>query len=182
MNEGFDPGDDTVVTTTENRQNVSDVEKRPHTPSFTVDGKPVDGVDIGDVVVDIHNRDPNDINSHLKIEFEEIFAESRLSTYSFDSVWSLSIKLFTCSKLWCYRITTCIFVLPLVILWGIYFACVAFCTTWCYQPCLKAYDLNLFCLKQLYKKLLEVFYGPCCEMTGRLFSNIKITTNTNQTN
>ncbi|KAL5015244.1 hypothetical protein ScPMuIL_009514 [Solemya velum] len=108
------------------------------------------------------------------VTFEEIIAEPHPTIFSFDKVWILSYKVFTNTKLWCYRITTLICAIPLSIFWGIYFACLAFCTIWCCVPCVKAYSIEFHCVRQFWETILNTFLRPCYEACGYIFYNIRI--------
>lgn len=123
----------------------------------------------------IKDRDPHGINQHLRLVFSDVVAEPEESTFSFDQVWVLSCRLFTSSKLWCYRILTLLFAIPAAICWGVTFAFVSFCNIWCYVPCLRAFSADLVCLQKLYGPLLRALVVPLCEAVGRCFSHIHVT-------
>jgi len=130
--------------------------------------------------IDIHERDPNGMNDYVKIRFHDIIAEPDPEVFSFDNVWALSYKVFTNTKVWCYRITSLILAVPLAVLWGIYFACVAFCTAWCCVPCLKSEEIELKCVKNLWKLVIDSFIAPCFEAVGRCLGNIGVRVSNNK--
>ena len=53
-------------------------------------------------------------------------------------VYLCILQAFTVTKMWCYKITSLILGVPCAVIWGIYFACLAFCTSWCCMPCIKS--------------------------------------------
>ncbi|XP_012943658.1 caveolin-1 [Aplysia californica] len=114
------------------------------------------------------------MNDHVKVTFEEIFAEPHPTVYSFDGVWTTSYKVFTNTKLWCYRISTLLCAVPLSVFWGIYFALLACCTIWCCRPCIKAYEIELSCVRGFVVAVLDAIYRPCYETMGYLFFNIRV--------
>lgn len=124
--------------------------------------------------VDVNERDPLRVNDHVKVRFQEIFAEPDTEVYSFDTIWIWSYKVFTNTKLWCYRITTLILGLPLALCWGVCFACISFCNIWVYMPCLRCHDVECLCLRRVWEILLGTFVGPCFEAMGRVFSGFVI--------
>ncbi|WAR25466.1 CAV1-like protein [Mya arenaria] len=87
--------------------------------------------------VDLKARDPEHLHDHVRVQFHDIFGEPDETVFSFDFVWTWAFKLFTNTKLWCYRITSLICGLPLAIYWGIHFALLSFCAIWCCEPYLK---------------------------------------------
>lgn len=124
--------------------------------------------------IDALDRDPSDMNAHLKVSFEEIFAEPHATIHSFDSVWTTSYTVFRYTKLWCYRITTLLFAVPAALLWGGYFALLSCCTIWCCRPCIRAWEIKLFCFKSLYTAVVDTFVRPCYTAIGYLFYNFRI--------
>ncbi|PAA75353.1 hypothetical protein BOX15_Mlig010275g2, partial [Macrostomum lignano] len=124
--------------------------------------------------LDVISRDPNGLNKHCKIQFEDIIAEPDPTVFSFDSVWTISYKVFTTTKLWCYRISSLICAIPAAICWGIEFACLSFCTIWCWQPSIKAYEISLWYTSRIYEVLLKAFMEPCFHAIGKMFSHIVV--------
>merc|ERR1711976_907218 len=73
---------------------------------------------------DLETRDPNNLNDHLKVTFEEALGEPD-HTHALDCVWKYSYKCFNFYKALCYLIATTLCGIPMAICWGCYFACVA---------------------------------------------------------
>jgi hypothetical protein len=84
------------------------------------------------------------------------------------------LQVFGLTKLWCYRITTVVFAIPLALCWGVSFACVSFCRIWVCVPCLRSCDIELMCVRRVWGVCLQTFVGPCWEAFGKLFYNIRI--------
>ncbi len=53
--------------------------------------------------LDLLNRDPNNMNNFLQVEFDDALAEPK-GTHSSDCVWRNSYKCFTCGKNNAYKI------------------------------------------------------------------------------
>ncbi len=83
-------------------------------------------------------------------------------------------QVFTLTKLWCYRVTSLIFALPLAVCCGVNFACASFCRIWCCIPCFRCCDLELLCVKRFWDLVLQSFLAPCCDAYGRILSHIRI--------
>ncbi|PAA74407.1 hypothetical protein BOX15_Mlig003677g1 [Macrostomum lignano] len=133
------------------------------------------GVELEKSDISLTKRDPKNINQHLTaIQFEDIIAEPDPTVFSFDSVWTISYKVFTTTKLWCYRISSLICAIPAAICWGIEFACLSFCTIWCWQPSIKAYEISLWYTSRIYEVLLKAFMEPCFHAIGKMFSHIVV--------
>ncbi|KAH3892238.1 hypothetical protein DPMN_016352 [Dreissena polymorpha] len=143
---------------------------------LTVGGERVTARDVtrGEAI-DLKNRDPESLHDNMRIHFHDVFGEPDESVYSFDCVWTCAFRLFTNVKLWTYRIVSLLCGLPLAIYWGVYFAILSFCVIWCCEPYLKAFAIELGCVRRIFNTLLAAFYRPCAETIGYIFYNIRIT-------
>ncbi|XP_045166085.2 caveolin-1-like [Mercenaria mercenaria] len=119
------------------------------------------------------NRDPEDVNGIVKIDFEEIFAEPE-GTYSFGTVWGATYRIFTDSKVWCYKFLSALCGVPCALCWGLHFACLSFCMIWYYQPSIRSFSIQMKPLQKVYGVLVNSFIEPCFAAAGKLFSNIKV--------
>ncbi|XP_071835500.1 caveolin-3-like isoform X2 [Apostichopus japonicus] len=128
----------------------------------------------GEERLDMQDRDPTNMNSHVRVGFEEVFAEPE-GMHSWDPVWRYSYLTFFNSKFWCYRLITLLCAVPAAILWGIYFALLTFTHIWCVVPCVKAILIKLQCAGQLFGLLVRTFWEPLYIALSKIFSNIHIT-------
>jgi len=122
--------------------------------------------------LDMIDRDPTSMNDHVRVFFEDVFAEPE-GTHSIDGIWRTSYTTFTSTKYWCYRILTAIFGIPTAILCGLYFACLSFDYIWCIMPCLRAYLIELQCLGKIFALCIRTFADPCFESVSRMLGGIK---------
>ncbi|KAF8386080.1 cav-2 [Pristionchus pacificus] len=123
---------------------------------------------------DMLNRDPMKINRDLKVGFNEIFAEPDVTLHSIDCVWTNSYKVFELTKLWWYRFLSVICGLPIAICMGCCFACFSFNIIWCFQPCVRAFRINMLFIKQLWAYTVHIFIRPLTLACGGIFSTIRI--------
>ncbi|XP_060595567.1 caveolin-1-like [Ruditapes philippinarum] len=119
------------------------------------------------------NRDPEDVNGIVKIDFEEIFAEPE-GTYSFGTIWGATYRIFTDTKLWCYKFLSALCGVPCALCWGLHFACLSFCMIWYYQPSIRSFSIQVKPLQKVYGVLVHSFIEPCFAAAGKLFSSIKV--------
>ncbi|XP_019638221.1 PREDICTED: caveolin-3-like [Branchiostoma belcheri] len=127
--------------------------------------------------LDMDMRDPNNINEHTKVLFEDVFAEPE-GTHSADGVWRWSFKCYNGSKSCCYKTLTYICALPVACCWGCEFACLSFCQIWAMIPCIKTCNITLASVKQIWGSLVHTCLDPCNESCALCLSNIKITQQT----
>ncbi|KAM7437522.1 Caveolin-1 [Porites harrisoni] len=123
--------------------------------------------------IDIRDRDPSNMNDHVKVFFQDVFAEPE-GSHSIDGVWRTSFRAFVLTKYWCYRIITAVCGVPTAILCGIYFACLSFDYIWCIMPCLRAYTIELQFLGKLFSLCVRSFFDPFFESVGKIFGGVKI--------
>merc|ERR1711936_1073349 len=109
------------------------------------------------------NRDPNDLNDHVKVLFEDVLAEPE-GAHSFD-----------CCKGCCYKLLTLFCALPIAMCWGCEFAVITFQHVWYVTPCMRVYMINCGCLQKFWGNCLQCFLQPLCEACSYSLSNIRIT-------
>lgn len=119
-------------------------------------------------------RDPKKINEFIKVRFDDLFAEPDDEIYSHDRVWTLTQKVYTVTKYWCYRIFSIICGIPLAVFCGCYFACLSFCMVWCCIPCLRSEEIECYCLRELYTLWANACISPFCSAISNVFSGIKV--------
>ncbi|KAK7496223.1 hypothetical protein BaRGS_00012633 [Batillaria attramentaria] len=123
--------------------------------------------------VDLVNRDPNSINDHVQVAFEDIIAEPD-GAHSPDCVWKLAHTCFSCSRNVCYSIAAIFCGCPLAICWGCEFAGLAFNHVWLYTPCYRAFVMDCGMCQKFFGTCLQCCFGPICETCGLFFSNIVV--------
>ncbi|KAL4226703.1 Caveolin-1 [Mactra antiquata] len=122
--------------------------------------------------VDMVNRDPNNINDHLKVSFEDVLGEPD-SIHSIDCVWKVSFTCFNCWLNICYKINTLCYGICIAAEWGCEFATVAFYHIWFITPSLRMFEINCAVFKKLYATICGCCVEPCCEACGRVFASFE---------
>ncbi|XP_076468914.1 caveolin-1-like [Babylonia areolata] len=123
--------------------------------------------------LDMVNRDPNSINDHLQVAFEDVLAEPD-GAHSINCVWKLSHTCFTCSKGCAYNILTIIFGLPLAFFWGCEFAYITFNHVWYITPWARMFMIECGCAQKIFSTCVRCCLGPIFESCGLCFSNIVV--------
>jgi len=123
---------------------------------------------------DLDARDPNELNSHVKVEFEEVFGEPD-GAHSHPCVWRCAFKCFNLGKNLAYLILTFVYAIPIAWWWGCEFASVTFFHVWYLTPFFRMLDINCASMTRLLRMCTMGCIGPCCEACGMFFSNIKVT-------
>nr|XP_002125921.1 caveolin-3-like [Ciona intestinalis] len=121
---------------------------------------------------DLDNRDPTGKNEHVRVWFEDAFAEPD-GTHSVKGVWSCSYKTFRCAKSCWYIFLSILCGGPCALLWGFVFACQSCYHIWCIGPCVKAMTIDLGCCKFCWSTCVRCWLDPCYEAVGRMFGDIK---------
>ncbi|CAD5115325.1 DgyrCDS4308 [Dimorphilus gyrociliatus] len=121
---------------------------------------------------DLNSRDPNELNNHLAVTYEDVIGEPD-HLHSIDCVWRFSYKCFNLWKTLCYLIMSTICGIPMAIYWGCLFSCIAFCHIWEITPMFKLFEINVSCYKRFYGLLIHCCLDPICEAVGLCFSAFK---------
>ncbi|OWF35038.1 Caveolin-1 [Mizuhopecten yessoensis] len=123
--------------------------------------------------VDLGNRDPNDINSNVKVSFEDVLAEPD-GAHSCDCVWKLSYCCFNCGKNCAYRWMTFLCGMCIALSWGCEFACIAFDQIWCVTPTLRIFSIYCGSCQKFFSIVINCCMAPVCETCGLFFSRISV--------
>ncbi|XP_044128945.1 caveolin-3-like isoform X1 [Bufo gargarizans] len=123
--------------------------------------------------LDMDNRDPNNMNDHVRVLFEDAFGEPD-GSHSMPGVWSMSYKTFGGVKNCCYFVLSVLCGCPLAFCWALEFACVQCCHIWCIGPCIKMWNMNFSCLKLFWSSCVHCMCDPCYEACALCFSLIRV--------
>ncbi|XP_064606147.1 caveolin-1-like [Liolophura sinensis] len=122
--------------------------------------------------LDLVNRDPNSINNHVQVAFEDVLAEPE-DVRSMNCVWKFTYKCFTLWKQLCYNIATFCCGLCIAMNWGCIFAETAFYHIWYITPYLKWLEINCEPMRKLFRMCLSCCLDPVCESIGTVFHACK---------
>ena len=129
---------------------------------------------MGEQGVDLVRRDPNDLNTHVKVAFEDIFGEPD-GTHSIDCIWETSYMCFTGSKNCCYKLLTTLCGLCIALHWGCTFAQITFDQVWLITPGLRVCAIYAGCCQKYIGIFVQCCMAPICETCGLCFSKITVT-------
>ncbi|CAN0107063.1 caveolin-3-like [Lethenteron reissneri] len=123
--------------------------------------------------LDLQHRDPKDMNSHVRVLFEDVFAEPE-GSHSIPGVWRCSFRTYNGAKWFCYLLLSVLCAVPLSCCWGCDFACAQFYHVWNVAPCLRMCRMNMLCLQMFWSTIVRCVCEPLCETCALCFSHIKI--------
>ncbi|KAM4740165.1 caveolin-2-like [Anableps anableps] len=121
----------------------------------------------------IEDRDPNRVNSNLKVMFEDVIAEPP-SVRSFDKVWLWSHALFEVSRLWCYRVISLVLAVPVSLTAGLLFAVLSCLHIWLIMPCVQLLLINMQWIQTVWASILNIFISPFFSSFGKCCGQIII--------
>ncbi|XP_016118148.1 caveolin-2 [Sinocyclocheilus grahami] len=127
------------------------------------------------VYSEVQDRDPKEINAHLKVGFEDIIAEP-ISTHSFDRVWIGSHAVFELVKYVFYRILTTFLAIPMAFIAGIVFGILSCIHIWVVMPVIQGCMMTLPSIHVIWTSLMDMFIGPFFFSIGRCLSSISVKT------
>jgi len=123
--------------------------------------------------VEYQNRDTNNLHPDIRVNFSDVIAEPD-GAHSFATIWGTSFKSYSVVKYWTYRILTAVLAVPISVLWGIYFALLAFCSIWCIVPCIKGFIIWTNFIGKIWSLVVRTFLDPLFESIALVFSKIRI--------
>jgi len=116
--------------------------------------------------LDLGNRDSNNVNVLIDLDFDDVLAEPR-AAQGFDWVWRLAFVVFSQTKLWIYKIFAALVAVPVSILWAVVFAAITVIYVWIIAPALRLVDLSLAIIRKIVVGVLGVTVAP---LSAALFS------------
>ncbi|CAC5413035.1 CAV3 [Mytilus coruscus] len=123
--------------------------------------------------INLDKRDPNDLNSHIKVDFEDVLGEPD-GAHSFDKVWIFSYKCYRCGLGCCYKLLTLLCGLCIALYWGCTFACLTFEHVWCWTPYMRCFSIFAGACQKFIGILMNCCVAPICETCGLFFSQITV--------
>ncbi|KAF0305171.1 Caveolin-1 [Amphibalanus amphitrite] len=118
-------------------------------------------------------RDPNNLNLHLQVLWDDIIAEPE-GIQSGDCTWRTSYKCFYGTKHCCYRVLSFILGPLLACCLGCQFACLAFQHIWCNTPCLRQCKINCNFVRAVNRVCMQATLAPCFDVCGMMFQRIRV--------
>ncbi|XP_037078196.1 caveolin-3-like [Pollicipes pollicipes] len=122
---------------------------------------------------DMDTRDPNNLNLHLQVMWDDVIAEPE-GIRSRDCTWRTSYKCFRGAKHCCYRLLACLLGPCLACCLGCQFACLAFQHIWCNTPCLRQCKINCNFIRAVNRICAQAVLAPCFDVCGSMFRRIRI--------
>ncbi|XP_012994285.1 caveolin-2 [Esox lucius] len=125
------------------------------------------------VYATLPDRDPNDINTHLKVGFDDVIAEPS-SSHSFDRVWIGSHAVFELVKYVFYRILTTILAVPMAFLLGMIFAVISCIHIWVLMPAVRSFLMALPSIQVIWSSLTDTLVTPLFHSMGRCLASVHV--------
>ncbi|XP_031135772.1 caveolin-2 [Sander lucioperca] len=119
------------------------------------------------------DRDPNDINAHLKVDFGDVIAEP-ISTHSFDKVWIGSHAAFELVKFIFYRLLTTLLAVPMAFILGLVFGVLSCIHIWLVMPVIQSLMMLLPSVQVVWRSLTDMFITPLFHSMGKSLSSIQM--------
>ncbi|XP_031592160.1 caveolin-2 [Oreochromis aureus] len=119
------------------------------------------------------DRDPNDLNPHLKVGFEDVIAEP-ISTHSFDRVWIGSHATFELVKFGFYRLLTTLLAVPVAFILGIVFGVLSCVHIWVVMPMIQSFMMLLPSIQIVWRSLTDILVTPLFHSMGKILSSIQV--------
>ncbi|XP_063928916.1 caveolin-2-like [Zophobas morio] len=126
-------------------------------------------------VMDLEDRDPNKLNQHLQVSWEDVIGEPA-SIRSPECAWSVSNQCFKLSKNFCYVCLSVVCAPVTAFCLGITFACLSFEQIWCRTPTLRVWKISCASIRNFVAVFAHAIIIPCTSACGYFWSEIKVKT------
>ncbi|XP_034540655.1 caveolin-2 [Notolabrus celidotus] len=124
------------------------------------------------------DRDPNDINAHLKVGFDDVIAEP-MSSHSFDKVWIGSHAVFELVKFIFYRLLSTLLAVPMAFILGVVFGVLSCIHIWVVMPLIQCFLMLLPSVRVVWRSLTDMFLTPLFHSMGKIMSSVQVNTSEN---
>jgi len=121
------------------------------------------------------NRDPENLNDDVQINFSDIIAEPK-GYHSSKYVWHMAMEIYIWGKDVFYQLLSFLFGIPMSLIWGCLFAVVACLHVWCYSPWRRSHIIKMNCWQQFWSVIIKACFDPFFESAGKVYSNINVKT------
>lgn len=119
------------------------------------------------------DRDPHNLNGHLKLSFEDVIAEPD-TTHSFDKVWICSTAVYEISKYLIFKVLTTLLGIPLAFVIGLLFAILSCLHIWIVMPFVRTCLMVLPSVGAIWKGITDSLIAPLYASMGRCFSSVRV--------
>merc|ERR1712001_79824 len=143
-------------------------EKKPKEP------KPPKGPNCIDLIskdLDLGNRDSNNVNVEIDLDFDDVLAEPN-AAQGFEWVWKLAFVVFSQTKSWFYKLFSAVVAIPAALMWAVVFALVTVVYIWIVSPALRLFDLSLAIFRRVVVGAMSVTVQPLCAAVSHVFAKI----------
>jgi len=143
-------------------------EKKPKEPKEKKEKGP-NCIDLISKDLDLANRDTNNVNLEIDLDFDDVLAEPS-AAQGFEWVWKLAFVVFSQTKSWFYKIFAAVIAVPASLMWALVFALVTVLYIWVVSPALRLLDLNLAILRRVMVGVMSVTVQPISLALSHLFA------------
>jgi len=143
-------------------------EKKPKEP------KPPKGPNCIDLIskdLDLGNRDSNNVNIEINLDFDDVLAEPS-AAQGFEWVWKLAFVVFSQTKSWFYKIFAAVVAVPAALMWAVVFALVTVVYIWIVSPALRLFDLSLAIGRRVVVGAMSVTVQPISAALSHVFAKV----------
>merc|ERR1719479_395291 len=139
-------------------------EKKPKEP------KGPNCIDLISKDLDLGNRDSNNVNVEIDLDFDDVLAEPN-AAQGFEWVWKLAFVVFSQTKSWFYKLFAAVVAVPAALIWAVVFALVTVVYIWIVSPALRLFDLNLAIFRRVVVGAMSVTVQPLSVALSHIFGS-----------
>jgi len=155
----------------EKKDDSTEKTKKPKKEKKPKEPKGPNCIDLISKDLDLGNRDCNNVNVEIDLDFDDVLAEPS-AAQGFEWVWKLAFVVFSQTKSWFYKLFSAVVAIPAALLWAIVFALVTVVYIWIVSPALRLFDLSLAIFRRVVVGAMSVTVQPLCTAVSHVFAKI----------
>jgi len=146
-------------------------EKKEKKPKEPKEPKGPNCIDLISKDLDLGNRDSNNVNLEIDLDFGNVLAEPS-AAQGFEWVWKLAFVVFSQTKSWFYKLFAAVVAIPAALMWAVVFALVTVVYIWIVSPALRLFDLSLAIFRRVVVGAMSVTVQPLAVAVSHVFAQV----------
>ncbi|KAF8373354.1 cav-1 [Pristionchus pacificus] len=122
--------------------------------------------------IDMQMRDEKQINNHVNIQFDDVFAEPE-TFHSVDCIWRINHRIFESTRTFFYKVFG-ILSIPIVFIFAILFAFASAVNNFLVMPLAALFTIPLTWIAKTWTFLVSNIFDPVANSIGLCFSKINV--------
>ena len=118
-------------------------------------------------------RDPQILNSHVVVQFDEVIGETDVPGRTHEGVFNCSRATFLFCQKYFYMVLATLCAGPSALCLGMQYAWMAFLHIWCCSPRVRLFRICMLMMRKFYSAVVHCMCDPCAEVVVLAVKSVK---------